>query len=150
MNKKFFCLILLSVILLLFRQIYSPPNQDEKKLRQKETLMKEEISEYPKYLYKIVAPLQWEESMSRNYVINGDIDKDFIHLAKDEEQITHVIQKFWHGKDHIILKLNVEKFIGQLIYETNPGGSGSQYYHLYEGKIPLDAVEEISTIKINT
>lgn len=53
-----------------------------------------------------------------------------------------MLKKFWHDRDYVILKLNVRKLVGRLVYETNPGGS-TQYYHLYEGKILLNAIEEI-------
>jgi uncharacterized protein (DUF952 family) len=73
------------------------------------------------------------------------MDTDFIHLSK-EEQISHVVQKFWNNRDYIVLKLASERLIGHLIYETNPGGM-TYYYHLYEGSIPIDAVVEILTNK---
>ncbi len=95
----------------------------------------------PSYLYKIVSIEQWEKSLRGNELLSSPLDKDFIHLAK-EEQVTHVVQKFWNEMDYIILKLASKKLVGRLIYETNPGGS-VLYYHLYEGSIPLDAVEEI-------
>ncbi len=92
----------------------------------------------PKYLYKIVSKEQWEESLCQNQVVLGSIDRDFIHLAK-EEQVDSVVQKFWNNKGYMILKLDPQKFIGRLVYEKNPGGS-NLYYHLYDGWIPLDAV----------
>lgn len=101
----------------------------------------EEEKVYPEYLYKIVSTIEWQESLLKHYVVNSTIDEDFIHLAK-EEQIEHVLKKFWHAKDYVIVKLNMKKLVGHLVYETNPGGS-TKYYHLYEGKIPLDAVEGI-------
>ena len=97
------------------------------------------------YLYRIVSPEQWQESLLQNHVINSSIDKDFIHLAT-EEQLAGIIQKFWNNKDHIILKLAAKKLTGRLIYETNPGGT-TLYYHLYEGNVPIDAVVEVSTVR---
>lgn len=108
---------------------------------QKETQMKTE-NQIPQYLYKIVSPEEWQESIQRNQVVNSLIDNNFIHLAT-EGQIPHVAQKFWSGKTYIVLKLNSKKLTGRLVYEINPGGT-TQYYHLYEGKIPLDAVIEVS------
>lgn len=96
----------------------------------------------PEYLYKIVSPDQWQESQLQDHIVTSPIDKDFIHLAT-EEQLPHVIQKFWENKDYLVLKLSSKKLTGRLMYEANPGGT-TLYYHLYEGSIPLDAVVEIS------
>ncbi len=94
----------------------------------------------PQYLYKIMSPEDWQSSKQNNQIVNSPYDKEFIHLAK-EDQVQYVVQKFWNGKSYVILKLNPKKFIGRLMYETNPGGS-TKYFHLYDGTIPLDAVIE--------
>jgi len=95
----------------------------------------------PEYLYKVISPEQWQKSLQQNEVVGSSIDEDFIHLAR-EDQVQHVVSKFWNNMDYVVLKLDTKKILGRLIYETNPGGS-TQYYHLYEGKIPLDAVVDI-------
>jgi uncharacterized protein (DUF952 family) len=109
---------------------------------QKEIQMNHE-NHTPQYLYKIVSPEEWQDSLLKNQVVASPLDKNFIHLAT-ENQVAHVAQKFWKGKSYIILKLDSKRITGRLIYETNPGGT-TQYYHLYEGKIPLDAVVDTST-----
>lgn len=98
----------------------------------------------PENLYKIISKEQWRESLLDNQIVASAIDKDFIHLAK-EEQLAHVAQKFWHKGEPIILKLASSKLIGRLVYEQNPGGSNN-YYHLYEGRIPLNAVLEATRL----
>jgi uncharacterized protein (DUF952 family) len=98
----------------------------------------------PEYLYRIVSTEQWGESLRQNQVVNSSIDKDFIHLAT-EEQLAHITQKFWNNRNHIIIKLASKKLAGRLVYEANPGGT-TLYYHLYDGNVPLDAVVEISKI----
>lgn len=115
-------------------------------IEQKEVQMQQENSN-SEYLYRIVSPEQWEESLRQNEVVNSSIDKDFIHLAT-EEQLSRIAQKFWNNKDHLILKLASKKLTGRLVYEANPGGT-SLYYHLYDGNVPLDAVVEISKIRAN-
>lgn len=106
---------------------------------QKEIQMKQDHS-HPEFLYRVVSVEQWQQSQLKNEVVNSSLDKDFIHLAT-EEQLSHIVQKFWSNKNHIILKLASKKLKGRLIKETNPGGS-TLYYHLYEGNVPLDAVVE--------
>lgn len=100
----------------------------------------------PDYLYKIVSNEQWKESLVENRIPCSEMDSDFIHMAK-EDQIANVVQKFWSGQDHIILKISVKKLVGRLVYETNPGKS-TKYYHLYEGYIPLDAVKDVTIVNI--
>lgn len=96
----------------------------------------------PQYLYKIVSPEDWQESLLNMQIVASPLDLHFIHLAT-ESQLAHVTQKFWHGKNYIILKLDTKKMKGRLAYETNPGGT-THYYHLYDGEIPVDAVVEVA------
>lgn len=112
-------------------------------INQKEIQMNHE-NHTPQYLYKIVSPEEWQDSLLTNEVVRLPLDKNFIHLAM-ENQIDHVAQKFWNGKRYIVLKLDPKKMVGRLVYETNTGGT-TRYYHLYDGKIPLDAVIDISTV----
>lgn len=102
-------------------------------------------SSTPEHLYKIISFEQWQKSLLQNEVVGSPIDTEFVHLAK-EDQLDHVAQKFWNNMDYIVLKLASKKLVGRLIFETNPGGS-TQYYHLYEGSIPLDAVVDVTVVR---
>lgn len=93
----------------------------------------------PEYLYKIISEEQWEQSHEK--VAPGAIDTDFIHLAT-EEQLPAIIHKFWKGQHPIILQVKTDELVGELIYESNPGGT-TKYYHLYNGYIPIEAVKQI-------
>lgn len=95
----------------------------------------------PEYLYKVMSSADWAKSQDQGFVVLSAIDQAFIHLSM-EEQLRHVIEKYFRGKDIAILKLESDKLKGRLVKEKNPGGS-NEYYHLYEGKIPLDSVVEI-------
>lgn len=99
----------------------------------------------PQYLYKIVSPEDWQRSKSQKILETSSMDENFIHLST-KEQLPHIAQKFWKNKDYVILTLDTKKLVGRLVYETNPGGT-TLYYHLYEGKIPLDAVMDASLTK---
>ena len=99
----------------------------------------------PPYLYIIVSWEVWEESLRVNELTLPHHHEQFIHLAK-EDQVPHVAEKFWSGVDYVILKIESNKMIGHLVYETNPVGS-NKYFHLYDGTIPLDAVVE-STLNL--
>lgn len=94
----------------------------------------------PISLYKIVTPEQWRDSRSKEFLSLSSFDSPFIHLA-EEGQLPHVVEKFWKEKAHVILKVKVEALQGRLVHETNPGGT-TLYYHLYEGRIPTQAIEE--------
>ena len=105
------------------------------------------MMQHSEYLYKIVSIEEWQKSLLHNEIVLSSMDKDFIHLAK-EEQVVHVAQKFWENRDYIVLKLASKKLVGRLLYEVNPGGT-TQYYHLYEGNIPLDAVVDVTIVRVN-
>lgn len=113
----------------------------------REKMPMEQTNSCPEYLYKVVSTEQWQESLLKNQIIPSSLDKNFIHLSK-EDQVSHVVQKFWNKMDHVILKLASKKLTGRLIYETNPGGT-SKYYHLYEGNIPLEAVVDVTVVYAN-
>ncbi len=98
----------------------------------------------PDCLYKIISKAQWDASRTKDYVVLLNMDKDFIHLAR-KEQVAKIVEKFWHNTPHLILKLAVKKLQGQLRYEVNPGGK-TQYYHLYNGVIPKDAIVEVREV----
>ncbi len=99
-------------------------------------------SSIPQYLYKIVTPEDWQKSQGQQFVVASSMDSEFIHLAT-KEQVSSVAQKFWSGKNYVVLTLDSKKLKGRLVYEANPGRS-TKYYHLYDGKIPLSAVVDSS------
>lgn len=97
------------------------------------------------YLYKIVSVEQWNQSQGQQMLVLDAMDAEFIHLAS-AEQVLHVVEKFWRGRDYVILTLASDKLQGCLILERNPGGS-TKYYHLYDGDIPLDAVVTTKVVR---
>lgn len=97
-------------------------------------------------VYKILKLTEWEESQKLGFIKPSplDVESNFIHLS-EEYQVQKTIDKFMKNeKNIIILKLDPSKFEGRLVKEKNPGGE-VEYYHLYEGKIPLQAVTEVKT-----
>lgn len=99
----------------------------------------------PETLYKIVSISDWQKSLIRSCPVSTDNDKEFIHLAK-EDQVSKVAEKFWSGQDYILLKVSPQKLQGKLVLEANPGGS-NLYYHLYEGAIPLSAIVDVTVVR---
>lgn len=97
----------------------------------------------PKYLYKVVARKDWDESLELDFLPISPMDRDFIHFAT-EEQLGRVIEKFWEGKDYVVLEFEVCRLPGRLVYETNPGGT-MKYYHLYEGHLPKSALLDVGS-----
>lgn len=142
MNKYFLALVTMVIVSFTVFDYFATQEIIESKTKNQEIQMEEHSN--PEYLYKIVSGEEWQESMLQNQVVNSSMDKDFIHLAK-EDQVAHIVQKFWNDRDYIILKLASKKLMGRLIYETNPGGT-TKYYHLYDGNIPLEAVKDVTTI----
>lgn len=98
----------------------------------------------PKYLYKVVSPNEWKVSEANKIVQKGEIDETFIHLST-LEQLDKTIEKFWSNKPYVVLKVEVSRFIGELIYEANPGHE-TKYYHLYDGNIPITAVVTVQCV----
>ena len=107
----------------------------------KEKEMTQEIS-IPKYLYKVVSFETWQTCRETQELKLSTMDNEFIHLAT-EEQLPYVINKFWAGKHYFILKVEREKLIGKLVYESNRSKS-DKFFHLYEGSIPLYSITEVS------
>jgi len=94
------------------------------------------------FLYKVISEKNWQESQNAKILLLDPMDKEFIHLAM-ESQLDRIISKFWgEGPKYIVLKLDVNLLQGNLVLEANPGGT-HQYYHLYDGSIPLKSVLEL-------
>lgn len=103
----------------------------------------EVAEEKPAYLYKILSYDHWQASENRETVALSAADDAFIHFSI-EDQLDKIIAKYWSGvSQFVVLKIDTDKLEGELVYETNPGGS-AKYYHLYRGAIPISAIEEVS------
>lgn len=99
----------------------------------------------PEFLYKILSYKNWQASVARNTVILTSDDDEFIHFSM-EEQLDRILNKYWsHAPQVVILKINTSKLIGELVFESNPGGV-AKYYHLYKGYIPFESILEAKTI----
>lgn len=94
----------------------------------------------PNYLYKIIPSSQWRESLYRNLLVHSSLDSECIQLAT-EEQLESILKRFKIDKDHMLLKIDSNRLIGRLIYETD-FNSDAKYFRLYNGSIPLDAFIE--------
>lgn len=101
----------------------------------------------PKTLYKILSVENWEASQGRENLALPDFDRPFIHFAL-EEQLPRILDKYWKDVSaYYLLTIDVSKLKGNLVFESNPGGS-AKYYHLYNGSIPLAAVAAARRVKI--
>ena len=95
----------------------------------------------PKYLYKALSYQLWGESLSEKNLVLPEDDSAFVHLST-HEQLERILLKYWAKvPKYVVLKLDPTLLKGELVLETNPGGS-TKYYHLYNGSIPLNAVIE--------
>lgn len=105
-------------------------------------LNQEEMMEsVPQYLYKILSEEDWKKSQGLNFVQLSSADADFIHFSK-EDQVDRIVSKYWaQNPSYVVLKIEVAKLPGKMVFEANPGGT-SKYYHLYDGSIPLNAIAE--------
>jgi uncharacterized protein (DUF952 family) len=96
----------------------------------------------PTFLYKIVSPNDWTDSQDEPTLVLSEDDEAFIHLST-QDQLDRILNKYWAGSSAIVLKVDVSKLEGDLVYEVNEGGS-TKYYHLYNGEIPHNAVVEVT------
>jgi uncharacterized protein (DUF952 family) len=96
----------------------------------------------PPFLYKILSVQDWEDSQGEQFVELPAEDLDFIHFSR-EDQLERILSKYWANTPAVVLRVDVSKLPGDLVFETNPGGS-AKYYHLYNGEVPLNAVVEIT------
>ncbi|MDN3507315.1 MAG: DUF952 domain-containing protein [Simkaniaceae bacterium] len=100
------------------------------------------IEQAPERLYKIVSEENWKASEGHDELVLSEMDREFIHLAKDEEQVKKVAGKFWKDMSYWLLTVDPSKFQeGRLVFEANHQG-GDKYYHLHEGSIPMSAITE--------
>lgn len=95
----------------------------------------------PDYLYLIMPKGEWEISDQQKELVIGAGHESFIHFST-QEQVGPIVNKYYIGIDYVVLKVETQKIEGRLVFEANRGGS-SKYFHLYEGKIPFDAVKAV-------
>lgn len=103
----------------------------------------------PDYLYKILSPASWQSSKGSDRLMLGPDDDTFIHLA-EAHQVERIANKFFSGhREVVIVKLRSNELQGRLVKESNPGGT-VKYYHLYDGFLPLKAVESHRIMRITS
>lgn len=91
----------------------------------------------PDHLYKILSLDNWHKS--EDHVALAEDDAQFIHFSQ-QDQVERIATKYWaDAREYVVLEIDPTKLEGKLVYEANPGGIG-KYYHLYDGKIPYEAV----------
>jgi uncharacterized protein (DUF952 family) len=97
-------------------------------------------------IYKILSKQDWNESQTLGFLKPNIIDNNFIHMC-EAQQIERVLSKFWTDLTEVVIAvLDPTKLIGNLVKEKNNGGT-EEYWHLYDGKIPLQAITEILPIE---
>lgn len=104
---------------------------------QSDNYMSEQITT-PKFLYLVLSKEEWNNSQGIQQLKLSSHHDAFIHLAT-EQQVAKILEKFWPGKECVIVKVDTNMLKGRLVFEKNPGGS-NKYYHLYDGYIPQNAV----------
>jgi len=102
----------------------------------------------PQYLYKIITHDLWMKSQGQEYLVLSPFDEAFIHLA-EETDVDRIIEKFFSEEEQVVvLTLSPSNLIGKLVKEKNPGGA-KEYYHLYEGKIPIEAIQDVIVVDLS-
>lgn len=115
----------------------------DKEQSSRDTKMEEEKT--PQYLYKVLSAADWHASQNVSSISLSPADRECIHFSR-EDQLDRILTKYWaDAPEFVILKINVAKLPGKLVFEANPGGT-SKYYHLYNGSIPKDAIVESKVV----
>ncbi len=97
----------------------------------------------PKFLYKVLSYSLWEQSLGKEALLLPEEDEAFVHFST-QEQLERILVKYWANvRKYVVLKIDPSRLTGELVLESNRGGS-TKYYHLYNGSIPLKAVIESS------
>lgn len=92
-------------------------------------------------LYKVLPYELWQNSQGKELLVLGPMDDEFIHFST-EAQVEKTAAKFFADVPcYVVVKVDVSKLKGELVLESNPGGT-TKYYHLYNGAIPRSAVVE--------
>lgn len=95
----------------------------------------------PRHLYKILSLEHWLTSETGDRLSLSSNDDNFVHFAT-HEQLDRIIGKYWADvPQFVLLTIDPTKLVGKLVFEANQPG-GALYYHLYNGYIPLTAVEK--------
>lgn len=93
----------------------------------------------PATLYKILSLEHWITSETGGRLSLSSNDDEFIHLAT-HEQLDRIIGKYWATvPQFVVLTVDPAQLPGELVLEANQPG-GNQYYHLYNGFIPVSAI----------
>lgn len=99
------------------------------------------MNQSPQCLYKVLSLRNWQATQNRKSIQLSAEDDAFIHFST-EDQLQRIIGKYWADAPQlVILKIDSSKLEGELIFETNAGGS-TKYYHLYKGFIPFSSILE--------
>ena len=97
------------------------------------------------YLYKVLSYRFWNASQNKKTISLPAEDSEFIHFST-EEQLEKTLNKYWKEEPQlVILKVDVEKLVGNLVYETSANGS-TKYFHLYDGYIPIGSLLESKVV----
>lgn len=109
--------------------------------------MKQQTTETPKHLYKVLALELWQASENKQSVVLSPEDAPFIRFQKEDE-LSRLLH-YWGTLNvpHVVLKIKASKLQGKLVFEAKLGGSTKQY-HLYDGCIPMSAIIESKIVNL--
>ena len=98
------------------------------------------------YLYKVLSFEHWQASQNKENLSLPSEDDAFIHFSK-ADQLDRLITKYWsESLQFVVLKINTADLKGNLVFESNLGGT-AKYYHLYEGFIPFSSIIESRIVR---
>ncbi len=89
-------------------------------------------------LFKILTLDDWDKSCQSDRLCTPASDTAFVHFST-EKQYPAITAKKFTSVPHVVLRIDATRLVGKLELEWDKKHT-DQYYHLYNGYIPLEAV----------
>ena len=89
-------------------------------------------------LFKVLSMQNWIDSQDSLAIKTPESDKDFVHFST-REQYPQILHEKFDGVECVLLTIDHTRLNGELKLEYNKART-EQYYHLYGGYIPKEAV----------
>jgi len=69
------------------------------------------------YIYKVLTIVGLGKGLEQKDIALHALDSTFIHCSK-KEQLGHVTQKFFSNEPYVVLRVETDRLVGDLVFET--------------------------------
>ena len=101
------------------------------------------------YIYRVITPDDWAATLRTGAVPMApiDIQDGYVHLSPEAEALKTVQLYFSEELAPFLIRISAEKLGARLLWEVIEARGNIAFPHLYDGPIPIDAVD--ATIDID-